>query len=327
MRKWILPSVLAAGLSLALAGAAHAAPADDYPNKPITIVVPYSAGGGVDTVVRLIAPPLSERLGKTIIIENRPGVSGMVGAQLASRAAPDGYTLLAGNLTTNVTNPFLVKNLSYRPAQDFIPVAELNSFPTVLVVPANSRFQSVQDVIAALKAAPDSLAYGSAGVGSAQHLAAGLFQSATKTRMRHIPYKGSSNVITDLIGGQIDLAFEVSPVLAPFISSGRLRALGVTSKEPLASLPGVKPIAELGVPGFEMSYWNGLFVPTGTPPAIVQRLGTEVAAIMATEPMQKKMLEMNMVPGHTHNAAFAAQQEADTKKWGALIKEAGIEPD
>ncbi len=168
------------------------AQAGDFPRKAVTMIVPYTAGGGVDTLARLMLPSLTSQLGQPVIIDNRPGVSGIVGAQIASHAAPDGYTLLAGNLTTTVMNGLLLKNPGYRPEHDFAPLALVNSFPMVLVVNPQSRFKSVQEVITAAKAEPDGLTFGSSGIGSAQHLAAALFQDATKTRMRHVPYKGGN---------------------------------------------------------------------------------------------------------------------------------------
>ncbi|GAA4327681.1 tripartite tricarboxylate transporter substrate binding protein [Pigmentiphaga soli] len=313
---------LLAGFALC-AGPLHAQ-TDAYPTRAVTIVVPYSAGGGVDTVARLVAQHLSQRLGKPVVIENKPGVSGILGAQYVARARPDGYTLLAGNMTTNVTNMLLVKEPGYDPQKDFTPIALFNSFPTVLVVPPNSRFNSVADVIAGLKAAPDTLNYGSSGIGSAHHLTAELFQAATGTKMRHIPYKGGPGVMTDLMGGQLDLTFEVIPVARPLIVGKRLKALGVSSPQPLPALPGVRPIAELGVPGFEMMYWNGLFAPAGTPDAIAERLGREVVGVLAIPEVKAKLEEIGSVAGTVRNAEFRKLQQADIAKWSDIIRKAGI---
>ncbi|MBA2962384.1 MULTISPECIES: tripartite tricarboxylate transporter substrate binding protein [Ramlibacter] len=318
-------SRILAALALSLAAAAAAAQAA-FPSRAITMVVPYSAGGGVDTIARLIAPGLSERLGQAVVIDNRPGVSGVIGSQLVARAPADGYTLVAGNTTTHATNFFLLKNPGYA-TRDFVPVAGLDHGPTVLVVRADSRFQNVQDLIAAAKAAPDALTYGSSGNGSSHHLSAESFASATGARMRQIPYKGGPGVMNDLLGGQLDLAFEVIPVAVPLIKAGRLRALGVTSRAPMPALPGIKPIAELGVPNFELETWKGIFAPAGTPPAVVERLGRAVAEVVATPAVQQRMQELGLFPDTRYGAAFATFYQADVARWGRFIRDAGIQAD
>ncbi|MDB5805517.1 MAG: transporter [Betaproteobacteria bacterium] len=321
-----LRRAIAAGLAVASFSLGGAAQAQVYPSKQITLVVPYSAGGGVDVIARLVGAALAERLGQAVVIDNRPGVSGIIGAQYVAHAAPDGYTLLAGNTTTNVTNQFLTKNPGYHGEKDFTPVALLDTVPVVLVVPANSRFNSVGDIIAAARAAPDALNYGSSGNGSSHHLAAQLFQSMTKTKLRHIPYKGSSNVMTDLVGGQIDMAFEVVPAAAPLVQSKRLKALGVSTKFELPALPGIKPIAE-SLPGYDMQTWHGVFAPAGTPSAVVERLGRELVAIVALPATQKRMQELGVIADGRAGAAFAKYQHEDIVRWGTVIREAGIQPD
>ncbi|HEY4373982.1 MAG TPA: tripartite tricarboxylate transporter substrate binding protein [Burkholderiales bacterium] len=303
------------------------AQAGDYPHKPVVMIIPYTAGGGVDTLVRLMLPWLNAELKQTVLPENRPGVSGIVGAQYVSHAAPDGYTLLAGNLTTNVMNGLLLKNPGYNPQRDFEPLALVNSFPMVLVVNPKSRFNSVTDVIKAAKADPDGLTFGSSGIGSAQHLAASLFQDATKTRMRHIPYKGGNGTMTDLIGGQLDMAFEVAPVAGPFVRDNRLRALGLTSTRGIAALPGVKPIAQLGVPGYEMVFWNAFFAPKGTPQPIVDKLATVITKVVAMREFEDKMNDMGAIPGGAKGAEFAAFQKAEVAKWSRLVKAMDIKPE
>jgi tripartite-type tricarboxylate transporter receptor subunit TctC len=308
------------------AAAAIAQPAD-YPTRPITIVVPYTAGGGVDTVTRIISPLLAKRLGQTVLIENRPGVSGMVGAQSVARAKPDGYTLLAGNTTTNVSNLFVYKSLPYDPRKDFEPVAMVDSGPCVLVVPPDSKFNSVQDIIDELKAHPDSLTYGTSGNGSFHHMSASLFQSMTHTKMRQIAYKGSPNVMTDLMGKRIDMAFEVIPVAEPLIKAGRLKALAVTSKQEMAALPGVRPVADLGIPGFEMVAWKGIFAPAGTPRAITERLGKEISEIVQMPDVKKRLASLGVDADGRHNAAFGKVVQADIAYWGPILHDAGVVPE
>ncbi|MDB5807248.1 MAG: transporter [Betaproteobacteria bacterium] len=317
---------LGAGALLPQASAAFAQ-AGDYPRKPVMMIVPYTAGGGVDTLVRLMLPALTNELKQTVIADNRPGVSGIVGAQYVSHAAPDGYTLLAGNLTTNVMNGLLMKTPGYRPDKDFVPLALVNSFPMVLVVNPNGKYKSVQEIITAAKADPDGLTFGSSGVGSAQHLAAALFQDATKTRLRHVPYKGGNGTMTDLIGGQLDMAFEVAPVAGPFIKGGRLRALGLTSTREIAALPGVKPIAQSGLPGYEMVFWNAFFAPAGTPQPIVDKLSKAITDVIALREFQDKMNEMGAIAGGARGAEFAAFQHAEVAKWTRLVKSADIKPE
>jgi tripartite-type tricarboxylate transporter receptor subunit TctC len=307
--------------------AAAAVAQSDYPSRPITIVVPYTAGGGVDTVTRIIAPLLSKRLNQTVLIENRAGVSGMVGSQMVARAKPDGYTLLAGNTTTNVSNLFVYKTLPYDPRKDFEPVAMLDSGPCVLVVPADSKFNSVQDIIAEAKAHPDALTYGTSGNGSFHHMSASLFMSMTQTSMRQIAYKGSPNVMTDLMGKRIDMAFEVIPVAEPLIKGGKLKALAVTSKKEMAALPGVKPVADLGLPGFEMVAWKGIFAPAGTPDAITQRLGKEISEIMHMPEIQKRLETLGVDADGRHNAEFGAVVQHDIAYWGPILHNAGVVPE
>ena len=298
-----------------------------YPQKSITMIVPYTAGGGVDTIARLIVPALSERLGQKVLIENKPGVSGMVGAQYVSKSAPDGYTILAGNTTTNATNYYLTKNSGYHPIKDFVPISLWDRGPTVLVVPSGSKFQTVNDVIKELKSKPGSLNYGSSGLGSAHHLSAEVFMHLTNTTMQHVPYKGGPGVMADLIGGQLDLAFEVIPVAGPFIKSGRLRALGVSSKTEIPALPGVKPIADIAVPGFQMETWQGVFAPIGTPPEITEKLGREIAIVVQMPHIQQRMQEMGLIPDWRHNQEFKDFLQQDFAMWGKLVKEANIKPE
>jgi len=295
-----------------------------FPQKPITMIVPYTAGGGVDSIARLIVPVLSERLGQKVLIENKPGVSGMVGAQYVAKAPPDGYTILAGNTTTNATNYYLTKNSGYHPIKDFVPLSLWDRGPTVLVVPANSKFQNVNDVIKELKSKPGSLNYGSSGLGSAHHLSAEVFMHLTNTKMQHVPYKGGPGVMADLIGGQLDLAFEVIPVASPFIKSGRLRALGVSSKTEIPALPGVKPIADIAVPGFQMETWQGAFAPAGTPSEITEKLGREIAMVIQMPQIQQKLQELGLIPDYRHNQEFKDFLQQDFAMWGKLVKDANI---
>jgi tripartite-type tricarboxylate transporter receptor subunit TctC len=307
---------------LPLAASAQAA---DWPSKPIRYVVPFSTGGVSDGVARLIALHLGERLGQPVVVENKPGVSGILGTQAVARAQPDGYTFMGGTITTHAVNPFFSKNLGYDPVKDFVPVNLVGMVSNVLVVPAGSRFDSVQQITAELKAKPDSLTYGTAGAGTSQHLSGQLYQSLTGTQLRQIIYKGGSQAMVDLVGGQIDMVFETVAAARPMIDAKRVKVLGVTSKARLADLPGVPSLAEAGVTGFEMQSWQGVFAPAGTPQPIVDRLAREVAAIVATPDVQARLRNMGVEPDGRVSAPFIEFQRAEVAKWGKVIRDAGIQ--
>jgi tripartite-type tricarboxylate transporter receptor subunit TctC len=324
--------LLLAGLSLlAVAGATlttgaqaqAAAPA--WPTKPIKYVVPFSPGGVSDGVARLVAQHLGERLGQPVIIDNRPGVSGILGTQVVARSPADGYTLMGGTITTHAVNPFFTKNLGYDPVKDFVPVNLVGMVSNVLVVPTGSRFDSVAQIIAELKAKPDSLTYGTAGAGTSQHLSGQLFQNITHTRMRQIIYKGGSQAMVDLVGGQIDMVFETVAAARPMIDGKRVKVLGVTSSRRLPDVQGAPTLAEAGAPNFEMQSWQGVFAPAGTPAPIVDRLGREIAAIVAMPDVQEKLRNLGVEPDGRANAPFAAFQRAEIVKWGQVIRDAGIQ--
>lgn len=320
-----LSAIAAIGLTAGMAHAQGSAPA--WPTKNIRYIVPFSPGGVSDGVARLMAEQLSARLGQSVIVENKPGVSGIVGTQLVARAEPDGYTIVGGTITTHAVNPFFIKSLGYDPVKDFTPVGLVGMVSNALVVRADSPFNTVQEVIDAARADPDGLTYGTAGAGTSQHLSGQLFQSITGTRLRQIIYKGGSQSMVDLIGGQIDMVFETVAAARPMIDSKRVKVLGVTSAAPLADLPGVKPLAELGVPGFEMQSWQGIFAPAGTPAPIVDRLGREIAAIVKSPDVRAKLLMLGVAPDGRGSAEFSTFQRSEIDKWGKVIKAAGIQAD
>ena len=315
----------AASLCSAQAPALAPIPAPTWPTKPIKYVVPFLPGGVSDNVARLIAQHLGERLGQPVVVENRPGVSGIVGTQAVARSAPDGYTVMGGTITTHAVNPFFSKNLGYEPVTDFAPVGLVGMVSNALVVRADSRFNSVADVIAELKAKPDTLTYGTAGAGTSQHLSGQLFQSITQTRMRQVPYKGGSQAMVDLVGGQIDMVFETVAAARPMIDGKRVKVLGVTSSQRLATLPGVPTLAEAGAPKFEMQSWQGVFAPAGTPRPVIERLGREVAAIVAMPAVQDKLRNLGVEPDGRQGEAFGAFQNAEIVKWRKVIQDAGIQ--
>lgn len=296
-----------------------------WPSKPVKYIVPFAPGGVSDGVARLIAQHLAGRIGQPVIIENRPGVSGIVGTQATARAPADGYTLMGGTITTHAVNPFFTKNLGYDPVKDFAPVNLVGMVSNVLVVPAESRFHSVAQIIAELNAKPESLTYGTAGAGTSQHLSGQLFQSITGTRLRQIVYKGGSQAMVDLVGGQIDMVFETVAAARPMIDAKRVKVLAVTSRSRLPSLPGVPALSEVGVPNFEMQSWQGVFAPAGTPQPVVDRVGREIAAIVAMPEVQARLRTLGVEPDGRGPSPFSAFQRAEIAKWGKVIKDSGIQ--
>ena len=316
------------GLALAMVSTigwqSASAQTEAWPSKPVRYIVPFSTGGVSDGVARLIAQKLGERLGQPVVIENRPGVSGIVGTQAAARSPADGYTIMGGTITTHAVNPFFNENLGYDPVKDFAPVNLVGMVSNVLVVPAGSRFNSVAEITAELKARPESLTYGTAGAGTSQHLSGQLYQSLTGTKLRQISYKGGSQAMVDLVGGQIDMVFETVAAARPMIDGKRVKVLGVTSKKALRSLPGVPSLDEAGVTGFEMQSWQGVFAPAGTPKPIVERLGKEIAAIVASPDMQERLRNLGVEPDGRTAEPFAAFQRSEIAKWEKVIRDARI---
>lgn len=305
--------------------AANAQSSDvNWPTKPIKYVVPFGTGGVSDNVTRLLAQHLSTKLKQSVIVENKPGVSGIVGTQLVAKAIPDGYTIMGGTITTHAVNPFFAKNLGYDPVSDFVPLTMVGTVSNVLVVPANSKFNNVQDLIQELKRNPDGLTYGSSGAGTSQHLSGQLFQSLTNTKMRQIVYKGGSQAMIDLAGGQLDMVFETYAAARPMIDNKKVKILGVTSIKRLAELPDVPTISEAGVPGFEMQSWQGVFAPVETPKPIVEKLSKDLSEIIKTPEVQEKLRAMGVEPDGRGSAQFGEFQRAEIAKWQKVVAESGI---
>jgi len=300
---------------------------NDWPTKSLKYIVPFAPGGVSDGVGRLIAKHLSDKLGQPVIIENRAGVSGIVGTVAAAQAAPDGYTMIGGTITTHAVNPLFIKALNYDPVKSFEPVAMIGMVSNVLVVSSEGRFKSVQQIIDELKQEPDRLTYGSSGLGTSQHLSGELFQSLTKTHMRQIAYKGGSQAMVDLIGGQVDMVFETVAAAKPMIDNKRATALAVTSLNRVPSLPDVPTLSELGVRNFEMQSWQGVFVPTGTPEHIVQKLGDTLSEILKTPEVREKLLLIGVEPSAIRGSAFRDFQANEIAKWSKVLQDAGVKPE
>ena len=309
---------------LVLAFAAPLAAAQEYPNKPIKLITPYPPGGPTDVLARAVSQKLSEKLGQPIIIDNRPGASGMIGADLVAKSAPDGYTLLA-NASIHVINPSLYKNPPYDAIKDFAPVGQIAEVPLVLVVSPALGVKTVKELIAKAKTMP--LNFASSGNGSAPHLAGEGFKIATGADMQHIPYKGSGPAITDLIGGQVNLMFDSLPSSMPHIKSGRIIAIAVTTKSRTSALPNVPTVAESGVPGFDVSTWYGIWAPAATPSAIVHRVSADLAAVVRMPEIRARLAELGAEPVGSTPEEFAAYNRSELTKWAKIVKDSGAKVD
>ena len=295
---------------------------DKWPSKPITYVVPFPAGGTTDTLARLIAQKLGTALGTTVIVDNKGGAGGSLGSEQASRAAPDGYTLLGGTVSSHAINVSLYPKIGYDPIKSFAPITLIGTNPTVLVVNQASPYKTLDDVIKAGKA-KKPLTSASAGSGTSQHLSLELLKSKAGIDITHIPYKGSGPAIQDVMAGQVDMMFDTTVVAGPHIESGKLRALAVTSAKRLTSLPNVPTVAET-VPGYEVTSWQAIFAPAGTPPAIVARLHTEIAKILAEPEMRERLAKLGMQGSEMTVAQVGEFQKAEVAKWAQVIKTANI---
>jgi len=306
------------------AGAARAA--DDYPQRPIRLVLPYPPGGPTDLLARVVAVRMGDTLGQTVVVDNRPGASGMIGAENVAKSAADGYTLLA-NASLHVINPSIYPKMRYDAFRDFVPITQLADVPLVLVVNNESPVKTVRDLIALAKARNGSLNFGSAGNASAQQLAGESFKIAASVSMQHVPYKGSSPALTDLMGGQIQLMFDSMPSAMPFIKAGKLRAVAVTTLKRARALPDVPTVAESGLPGFNISTWYGLWAPRGTPGPVVEKLAANAAQALRQPDVQRQYAEMGAEPVGSSPAEFARYTQAEGNKWAEIVRKSGAKAD
>ena len=316
-------------LAAMAACAATALPAlaqDKWPSKPITYIVPFPAGGTTDVLARLIGQKLGTVLGTTIVVDNKGGAGGSVGSEMAARAAPDGYTLLGGTISSHAINVSLYPKLGYDPVKSFTPITLIGTNPVVLVVNQASPYKTLQDIVAAGKA-KKPLSSASAGSGTSQHLSLELLKSKAGIEITHIPYKGSGPAIQDVIAGQVDMMFDTTVVAGPHIDSGKLRPIAVTSAKRVPSMPNVPTVAESGVPGlagYEVVSGQAIFAPAGTPKAIVDRLHTEIAKILKEPEMQERLAKLGMQGADMTTEQVTAFQQAEVAKWAQVIKSANI---
>ncbi|PTM57231.1 Bug family tripartite tricarboxylate transporter substrate binding protein [Phreatobacter oligotrophus] len=316
-----LTSFAAAGLP-SLASPRIASAQSLQAGRPIKLVVPFPAGGSTDVIGRIMAEGLATRLATPVVIENKPGAGGTIGAAQVAKAAPDGHELLIASVAIS-TNHHIFRNLSFDPVKDLAPVSFVATVPNALLVGPHMAARSTADLIAAAKAAPGKITYGSAGIGTSAHLAAELFCQATGVTMTHVPYRGTGPALNDLVGGRLDVMFDILTAAIAQVKAGTVRALGVTTLQPNPLLPGVPPVAET-VAGFEVTTWNGVFAPAATPPATIERISSAIAAVMAEPEVKNRLSELSVEARGTPPADLAALLAAESEKWGRLVRVANI---
>jgi tripartite-type tricarboxylate transporter receptor subunit TctC len=317
-------------LAIFLASLASAAPASaqDYPARNVTFIVPTGAGAGTDLLARILAPKLTDRFGKSFVVENRPGAGTVIAANAVAKSAPDGYTLLMGTSTPLAINASLHKKLPYDPATDFMPLALIATVPFVLVVNNDLPVHSVQDFIRLAKERPGTFAYGSTGPGTPFHLYAELFGSMTGVQMVHVPYKAAVAALTDLMGGRLQVMMTDFASSLPLIREGKVRALGVTTGSRAPAAPEIMPIAELGVPGFEAAAWQMVVAPAATPKAIVDKLHVELKTVMAMPETRDQIAKIGLVPADTGSPEELQRfVEAEIVRWAKVVEKSGASAD
>lgn len=311
--------------ALGAAGRTAEAQQRAWPSQPIRVIVPFSAGTS-DTVARLVGTEMSKALGQPVVVENRPGAGGNLGSETCARAPADGHTICLGTISSHAINPGVYPRLPYDNLRDFAPITQLASQPNALAVAESFPARSVPELVAHLKARPGQVNYGSSGVGTSVHLAGTLFAQLTGTQIEHVPYRGSGQVTTALLGGELPMAFDNFSSVWPFAREGKLRVLGVTSARRSPAAPDVPAIAET-VPGFESLSWHGFFAPARVPPAIVERLNAEARAALASPTVAARFADLGITPVGSSPEEFRAFVASETKRWGEVAKQAKISLD
>jgi tripartite-type tricarboxylate transporter receptor subunit TctC len=316
--------VVSTALLAALGAAPSPAQAQDYPTQTVKIVVPFVAGGGVDVVARIIAPKLGEELGQSVIIENRGGAGGMLGAAAVAQAPPDGYTFLLGTGSTHGTNSSVYAKVSYDPVRDFVPVVLVSTSPLLLVVRPTLPAKNVSELIALARGKPGELTFGSYGTGSINHLGAELFNSMAKIQTNHVPYRGSAPALTDLIGGRLDFTFDGVSTSLGYIQAGTIKLLGVAAPARSPVLPDEPTIAESGLPGFDTMVWFGLFGPAGTPKPVVDLINRKANAVLASQAVRDSFAKLGIEAAGGGSDVLAAKVQNEMRKWADLVREKNI---
>jgi tripartite-type tricarboxylate transporter receptor subunit TctC len=327
LRHWMTRSLTIASACTVLVLAALTAPAahaQTYPDRPIKLLVGYPAGGATDTVARLLATKYGELLSQSVVVENRPGASGTIAATALAKAPADGYTLLVNTGADSVIAPITLKELQYVPERDLAPITLLSIVPSVMVVPANSPYRSVGEIVAAARTQPGRLNYASFGNGSSAHMAAELLKSVAGIDITHVPFKGSAPAVTELLAGRVDFMFDTVASSRPHIQSGRVRALAVTSAQRLAAAQQVPTMQEAGVDGYVSQAFLGLLAPAGTPKPVIDRLQAETVKILGMNDVKQRLADLGMVPSPMTPAEFAGFMSTETARYRKLIHDAKL---
>ena len=314
------------GMAVSSVSSVYAQSADSYPDKPITIVVPYPPGGFNDTLGRIVGKKLSDAWGKTVVVENKPGAGTVIGSNFVAKSAPDGYTILVAQFPFSA-NPYLYKALPYDTLKAFTPVILAGRSPMVLVVNSNSPIKTTGDLLALAKSKPGSVNYGSSGPGSSNHLSMVLFESMSGTSLTQVPYKGSTPLLTDLAGGQVEVAFDAYPHVRPFLQSGKIRPIAIATEFRSSLMPEVPTINESGVKGYETSSWHGFVVPAGTPPAVVDKLNKQINLILKQDDIKKTFQEQGVVPDGGTSSQFEIFIKKQMEIWKKVVTQSGITPE
>ncbi|MGZ5093515.1 MAG: tripartite tricarboxylate transporter substrate binding protein [Burkholderiales bacterium] len=297
--------------------------AQDYPNRPVRYIVPQASGGSSDTLARMITHRVGEGLGRQLVVDNRPGATGIIGAEVVAKANPDGYTLLQA-ATSHATNPAMQTKLPYDSVRDFAPISLLSQQPNIFIVHPSVPVKSIKELIAYVKAKPGQLNYGSSGTGGSQHLAGELLKSMARIDITHVPYKGSPPALIDLLAGRVPIMSSTMPPVLPHIKTGKVRALAVTSVQRSAALPDVPTVAESGVPGYEAIAWQGLLAPAGTPKALIARINAEFVKVLKQPDIVAKLNEQGYDTVASTPEWFASYIRSEIAKWAKVIKASGI---
>jgi tripartite-type tricarboxylate transporter receptor subunit TctC len=318
---------LALLLLLAMPVVPSIALAQAWPSKPIKWVVPFAPGGTTDILARTVGEKLGAALGQPVIVENRPGAGGGVGAEFVAKSPPDGYTLVGGTISTHAINASLYKSLPYDPVRDFVPITLIARLPNLLVVNPNVPAKNVAELVALMKANPGKYTFASSGNGTSQHLSGELFKSIAGVDMQHVPYKGSPPALQDVVGGQVTMTFDNITTALPLAKAGNLRALAVTTAQRSAVAPEIPTMAEAGLAGYEIGSWQGVFAPAGTPPEIVRRLNTEIVRILKSPEIRDKLTALGAEPVGNTVDEFSAMVKSEVVKWGDVVKRSGARVD
>ena len=323
MRAFVRMLTLVA-MSILVVGAVSA---QSWPTKPIKYIVPFAPGGSTDILGRIVAEKLSVALGQPVVVENKPGAGGGLGADFTAKAAPDGYTIMGGTISTHAINASLYSNLPYDPVKDFVAVTLLARVPNMLVINPDVPAKTVAELLALMKANPNKYTFASAGNGTSQHLSGELFKSMAGVQMQHIPYKGSRPALQDVVGGQVTMTFDNITTAWPLAKGGKLRALAVTTAKRSAIAPEIPTLAEAGLIGFEVGSWQGVFAPAGTPPEIVKRLNVEIVKILNLPDVKEKLFALGAEPVGDTPEQFAAFVKSEVAKWSDVVKKSGAKVD